>query len=161
MTKKELLVQGAEKYGTPLYIFDTDQAAEQVRSFRRILGKEITTKADTANPDVPPMAVIDGIDLVTEGVLTLGKCLKLLKKYVRGEFDAEFFDELDADNGASCLARLLIEECTELNLFVGTAVNNAHKESELNFDLSMRQNLVEQLVRTAEEMEKKVTVRYY
>ena len=127
----------------------------------RILGKEITTKADTANPDVPPMAVIDGIDLVTEGVLTLGKCLKLLKKYVRGEFDAEFFDELDADNGASCLARLLIEECTELNLFVGTAVNNAHKESELNFDLSMRQNLVEQLVRTAEEMEKKVTVRYY
>ena len=127
----------------------------------RILGKEITTKADTANPDVPPMTVIDGIDLVTEGVLTLGKCLKLLKKYVRGEFDAEFFDELDADNGASCLARLLIEECTELNLFVGTAVNNAHKESELNFDLSMRQNLVEQLVRTAEEMEKKVTVRYY
>ena len=127
----------------------------------RVLGKEITTKVDTANPDVPPMAVIDGIDLVTEGVLTLGKCLKLLKKYVRGEFDAEFFDELDADNGASCLARLLIEECTELNLFVGTAVNNAHKESELNFELSMRQNLVEQLVRTAEEMEKKVTVRYY
>ena len=127
----------------------------------RVLGKEITTKVDTANPDVPPMAVIDGIDLVTEGVLTLGKCLKLLKKYVRGEFDAEFFDELDADNGASCLARLLIEECTELNLFVGTAVNNAHKKSELNFDLSMRQNLVEQLVRTAEEMEKKVTVRYY
>ena len=41
MTKKELLVQGAEKYGTPLYIFDTDQAAEQVKSFRRILGKEI------------------------------------------------------------------------------------------------------------------------
>lgn len=41
------------------------------------------------------------------------------------------------------------------------AVNDAHKETELNFDLSMRQNLVEQLVRTAEEMEKRVTVRYY
>ena len=75
-------------------------------------------------------------------MLTLGKCLKLLKKYVRGEFDAEFFDELDADNGASRLAKLLIEECTELNLFVGMAVNDAHKETELNFDLSMRQNLV-------------------
>ena len=98
---------------------------------------------------------------MTEGVLTLGKSLKLLKKYARGEFDAEFFDELDTDNGASRLARLLIEECTELNLFVGTAVNAAHKETELNFELSMRQNLVEQLVRTAEEMEKKVTVRYY
>ena len=45
MTKKELFVQGAEKYGTPLYIFDTDQAAEQVRSFRRILGEEIGLSA--------------------------------------------------------------------------------------------------------------------
>ena len=127
----------------------------------RVLGKRIVTEIGTAGPDVPPMAVIDGIDLVTEGVLTLGKCLKILKKYVRGEFDGEFFDELDADNGASRLARLLIEECTELNLFVGMAVNEAHKETELNFELSMRQNLVEQLVRTAEEMEKRVTVRYY
>ena len=127
----------------------------------RVLGKEIVTEISTAGPDVPPTAVIEGIDLVTEGVLTLGKCLKLLKKYVRGEFDEEFFDELDADNGASRLAKLLIEECTELNLFVGTAVNDAHKETELNFDLSMRQNLVEQLVRTAEEMEKRVTVKYY
>ena len=127
----------------------------------RVLGKEIVTKADTSSPDVPPMASIDGIDLVTEGVITLGKSLKLLKKYVRDEFDTEFFDELDADNGASRLAKLLIEECTELNLFVGTAVNVAHKETALNFDLSMRQNLVEQLVRTAEEMGKTVKVMYY
>lgn len=127
----------------------------------RVLRKEIVTKADTSSPDVPPMASIDGIDLVTEGVITLGKSLKLLKKYVRDEFDTEFFDELDADNGASRLAKLLIEECTELNLFVGTAVNAAHKETALNFDLSMRQNLVEQLVRAAEEMGKTVKVMYY
>ena len=127
----------------------------------RVLRKEIVTKADTSSPDVPPMASIDGIDLVTEGVITLGKSLKLLKKYVRDEFDTEFFDELDADNGASRLAKLLIEECTELNLFVGTAVNAAHKETALNFDLSMRQNLVEQLVRAAEAMGKTVKVMYY
>lgn len=127
----------------------------------RVLGREITTKVDSRNPDVPPMAVIEGIDLVTEGVLTMGKSLKLLKKYARDEFDEEFFDELDADNGASRLAKLLIEECTELNLFVGTAINEAHKESELNFELSMRQNLVDQLIRTAEELGKHVKVRYY
>ena len=127
----------------------------------RILGKEVITKVDSRNPDVPPMAVIDGIDLVTEGVLTLGKSLKLLKKYVRDEFDAEFFDELDAENGASRLAKLLIEECTDLNLFVGTAVNEAHKESELNFDLSMRQNLVDQLIKTMEQMGRNVKVKYY
>ncbi|HJD01309.1 MAG TPA: serine/threonine-protein phosphatase [Candidatus Mediterraneibacter excrementavium] len=127
----------------------------------RILGKEIVTRIDSRNPDVPPTAEIEGIDLVTEGVLTLGGCLKLLKKYVNDEFDAEFFDELDADNGASRLAKLLIEECTELNLFVGTAVNAAHQETELNFDLSMRQNLVDQLIRTAEAMGKTVKAVYY
>ena len=127
----------------------------------RVLGREIVTKIDSRNPDVPPTAAIEGIDLVTEGVLTLGKCLKLLKKYVNDEFDPEFFDELDADNGASRLAKLLIEECTELNLFVGMAVNEAHLESELNFDLSMRQNLVEQLIATAQKMGRNVTVKYY
>lgn len=127
----------------------------------RILGREIVTKVDTKNPDVPPMAVIEGIDLVTEGVLTLGKTLKLLKKYVRDEFDAEFFDELDANNGASRLAKLLIEECTELNLFVGTAVNDAHKDSQLNFDLSMRQNLIDQLISTAQKMGRTVKTTYY
>ena len=125
------------------------------------LGKEIVTRADSADPDVPPAAEIEGIDLVTEGVLTLGKCLKLLKKYANGEFDEEFFDELDADNGASRLAKLLIEECTELNLFVGTSVNKAHKNSELSFDLSMRMNLVEQLIRIMKQMGKHVSAKYY
>ena len=126
----------------------------------RFLGKEIVTRADSADPDVPPVAEIEGIDLVTEGVLTLGKCLKLLKKYANDEFDEEFFDELDADNGASRLAKMLIEECTELNLFVGTSVNKAHKNSELSFDLSMRMNLVEQLIRIMEQIGRNVTVKY-
>lgn len=127
----------------------------------RILHKDIITRVDHTSPDVPPMAVIEGLDLVTEGVLTLGKVLKLLRRYVKDEFDVEFFDELDADNGASRLAKILIEECTELKLFVGTAVNAAHKNSELSFDLSMRMNLVGQLLQVTEEMGKKATVEYY
>jgi hypothetical protein len=127
----------------------------------RILHKEIVTKVDRSNPDVPPMATIEGLDLVTEGVLTMGKSLKLLKQYENDEFDAEFFDELDANNGASKLAKLIIEECTELNLFVGTAINEAHQESDLTFDLSLRMNLVEQLKSVVEKMGKKVQVKYY
>lgn len=127
----------------------------------RILNKDIITKVEHANPDVPPMATIEGLDLVTEGVLTLGKTLKLLKRYENDEFDVEFFDELDANNGASKLAKLIIEECTELNLFVGTAMNEAHQNSDLTFDLSMRMNLVEQLKSVSEKMGKKVEVKYY
>lgn len=127
----------------------------------RILHKEIVTKVDRNNPDVPPMASIEGLDLVTEGVLTMGRSLKLLKQYENDEFDVEFFDELDANNGASKLAKLIIEECTELNLFVGTAINEAHQESDLTFDLSLRMNLVEQLKNVVEKMGKAVKVKYY
>jgi len=89
-----------------------------------ILGKEIVTKVDSRNPDIPPMAVIEGIDLVTEGVVTMNRVLKLLEQYTRDdEIDEAFFIELDKPNGASMLAKLLIEQCTDLHLFVGKAVS--------------------------------------
>lgn len=127
----------------------------------RVLHKEIVTTVDRNHPDVPPMSTIEGLDLVTEGVLTMGRSLKLLKQYENDEFDVEFFDELDANNGASRLAKMIIEECTELNLFVGTAINEAHQESDLTFDLSLRMNLVEQLKTIVEKMGRKVNVKYY
>ena len=127
----------------------------------RVLKKEIVKSLNYADTSVPPTASIDGLDLVTEGVLTLGKALGLLKRYEQDAFDEAFFDELDADNGASKLAKLLIEECTELNLFVGKAMNTAHQNSNFPFDLSVRMNLVEQLKECVEHMGKKVKVTCY
>lgn len=127
----------------------------------RILKKEITTSLNYADPNVPPTASIEGLDLVTEGVITIGKALSLLRRFEQDEFDEAFFDELDADNGASKLAKLIIEECTELTMFVGKAMNIAHQNSNLPFDLSVRMNLVEQLKECAEHMGKKVTIIYY
>ena len=56
---------------------------------------------------------------------------------------------------------MLIEECTELHLFVGTAINEAHKNSDLSFDLSIRMNLIEQMQEVARKMGKQVCVKYY
>ncbi len=127
----------------------------------RVLKREIVTSVNYADPSVPPTAAIEGLDLVTEGVLTIGKSLGLLKRYEQDDFDEVFFDELDADNGAAKLAKLIIEECTELNLFVGKAMNVAHKNSNLPFDLSVRMNLVEQLKECAGNLGKTVNVKYY
>ncbi|MDO4272283.1 MAG: SpoIIE family protein phosphatase [Eubacteriales bacterium] len=127
----------------------------------RVLHKNIITSINYTDPNVPPAASIEGLDLVTEGVLTLGKALTLLRQYESDDFDVEFFDELDADNGASRLAKMIIEECTELRMFVGRAKNTAHKDSSLPFDLSVRMNLVEQLKDVAEHLGKQVTITYY
>ena len=52
-------------------------------------------------------------------------------------------------------------ECTQINLFVGRAMNVAHKNSNLPFDLSVRMNLVEQLKECAQNLGKNVNVKYY
>lgn len=127
----------------------------------RVLRKKIVTTIDHEDLSMPPMAEIDGLDLVTEGVITLGKMMGLLRKYEQDDFDVEFFDALDANNGAAKLAKIIIEECTDINLFVGTAMNVAHQNSNLPFELSVRMNLVEQLKEVAKKLGKQVKVKYY
>ncbi|MEY8338051.1 SpoIIE family protein phosphatase [Lachnospiraceae bacterium 62-35] len=128
----------------------------------RVLGKKLDVSLDYVDPEIPPMAYMEGIELVTEGVLTLNRVVQLLKRYVKNETVFEdFFEELDKVNGASMVAKMLIEDCTELHLYVGKAINSAYQNPGLPFDLGIRQNLVEQLRRTVEEMGKKVTITYY
>lgn len=126
----------------------------------KYLHKEITNNDDGIN-EVPPTANIEGLDLVTEGVLTMSHAYKLLKQFDEGDIDADFFDALDADNGGAQLARLLLEECTELNLFVGKAANKANHEGKTLFDISVRKNLIQQLKEVTEHLGKQVKITYY
>lgn len=126
----------------------------------RYLNKEMTNNND-GTKDVPPTANIRGLDLVTEGVLTMSHTFKLLRRFDEGDIDADFFEALDADNGGAKLARILLEECTELNLFVGKANNQANYENNRLFDISVRKNLVVQLKDAMEHMGKQVNITYY
>lgn len=127
----------------------------------RVLNKEIVTSLTYTDPDIPPVAKIDGIDLVTEGVLTLTRTLQLLKRYLSEDINEDFFLELDKENGGSQIAKMIIEECTELHLFVGRTMNEAHQNPSLPFDLSIRMNLITQLQDIVKKMGKKVYVQYY
>lgn len=128
----------------------------------RELNKKLKPTLDYFDPEIPPIAYIDGVDLVTEGVLTLNRVLALLKRYANNDnISEDFFLELDKPNGASMVAKILIEECTEVNMYVGKAINAAYQNPNLPFDLGIRQNLVDQLKKTMADMGKKVQVIYY
>ena len=127
----------------------------------KILDREILTNILPEDGTVPPCSVIDGIDLVTEGVVTLGKVLSLLKRYASDDFDVDFFLELDAENGAARLAKMIIEESTDVHLFVGTAKNNAYLNTDLPFEFSVRMNLIKELKEAIEKIGKNVVVDYY
>ena len=73
----------------------------------------------------------------------------------------DFFEELDKPNGASMVAKMIIEDCTEIHLYVGRAVNSAYQNPGIPFDLGIRQNMVDQLKAVLEDLGKPVTVTYY
>lgn len=127
----------------------------------RILNRSIETSLDYVDPLIPPIATIQGIDLVTEGVLTLSRTVDILQEYLDHETDSFYFKKLDEKNGAAMLAKILLEECTTLNLFIGTAINPAHQNPGLPSDLSIKLKLIDKLCGLMERLGKRVTKKYY
>ncbi len=127
----------------------------------RIIEKPIKTSLNYTDKHLPPIASIEGIDLVTEGVLTLTRTLQLLKHYIEEDVNEEFFLELDKENGGSLIAKMMIEDCTELHMFVGRTINEAHQNPNLPFDLSIRMNLVSQIADILRKMGKNVFISYF
>ena len=126
------------------------------------LGKPIKTEFTTVNlmnADLPPVASIEGVDLVTEGVLTMSKVLDYARNYLE---DNDSYKEWSySKDGASQVARLLFEEGTDINFFVGKAINPAHQNPgmDINFDLKMQ--IVRELTKCLEKMGKKIKVIYF
>ncbi|MDD2595807.1 MAG: SpoIIE family protein phosphatase [Bacteroidales bacterium] len=122
----------------------------------RYLNKPLRTSFDFPDKDVPPIGFIDGIDLTTEGVLTLRRLLELSEKYISvSDLTPKTFTKTD---GASMLANVLFEEATHVQFFVGRSVNVAHQG--LPIDTSMKMKLVERLAANLKIMGKQVTVNY-
>ena len=64
-------------------------------------------------------------------------------------------------DGASMIARMLFEEATDINFFVGRAVNPAHQNPNLPINFNIKMQLVENLCTSLEKMGKKVKVSYF
>ena len=111
------------------------------------------------DPDIPPIAEMDGVDLVTEGVITINKVLTYAKDYLK---DNETYSQWAfKKDGASLIARLLFEEATDINFFVGRAINPAHQNPDLPINFSIKMNLVQELSECLKKMGKRIKVSYF
>ncbi len=122
----------------------------------RYLKTDVRSSMDFPDRDVPPIGYIDGIDLTTEGVLTMRRLLELSEKYVsEKDLTPKTFTKKD---GASLLAQLLFEEASDVHFFVGQSVNAAHEG--LPIDITMKLKLVESLAANLKKMGKNVVIDY-
>lgn len=125
----------------------------------KYLNKDLVVSLDYSNPSIPPMARIDGVDLVSEGVITINQVLAYAKDFLG---DNKFYIVWSKkDDAASVLTRILIQDATDINFYVGTAINPAHQNSDLPISFSIKMQLVEELKTCLEKMGKMVNVSYF
>lgn len=125
----------------------------------KYLGKPIKASLNFTAKDVPPTAEIEGVDLVTEGVITINKVLEYAKDALGANTMYEKWGY--GHDGASLICRLLFEEATDINFFVGRAVNPAHQNPDLPINFNIKMNLVEELTKCLKQMGKRIKVSYF
>lgn len=106
----------------------------------RELGLEAKLDLSQMSEDIPPLSTMEGVDLITEGILTLTRVAQLLEK---GASTA-------GDDPANRLATLFLESDI-INFIVGSRINEAHQDPTLPLDLEIRRNIVKRLSQCLED----------
>ena len=125
----------------------------------RYLHRELKPTRDYPDPEIPPISQLDGVDLVTEGVVTISRVLKYAEDFLNGtDLSASWSTRRD---GASLIARELFEKATDINFFVGRAINPAHQNPDLPITFGIKIQLIENLAKCLEKMGKQIKVSYF
>ncbi|MBR6549216.1 MAG: SpoIIE family protein phosphatase [Clostridia bacterium] len=123
------------------------------------LGKELKPNLDYYDDDIPPTATLEGMELVTEGVITVNRVLAYAKDYLK---DNESYVRWGyKKDGASQLCRMMLEDATDINFFIGRAMNPAHQNPNLPISFSIKMQLIIELAKILKKIGKRVNVTYY
>ena len=118
----------------------------------RELNRKIVDELIFEDPELPPESFLEGIDLVTEGILTLQKVNEILKTYN---------NSVKLGKGPADKIVRFIMESDEIHFIIGTRINIAHQDPNLPVDLEIRRTVVKRIARLLEEKWlKKVTFEY-
>ena len=123
------------------------------------LKKPIIPNINYFDPEIPPTATIEGIDLVTEGVITINRVNEYAKDYLTNNESYKQWNY--KQDGAALISRMLFEEATDINFYVGRAVNPAHQNPNLPINFNIKMQLVNELSESLKKMGKKIKVNYF
>ncbi len=118
------------------------------------LGKEIEVLLHTGTKEVPAIGRLEGVDLVTEGVLTLSMVVDLLHK------KTHMNDVRYAVDGAAILYRYIMQ-ADDIRILLGKAINPAHQNPQTPSHLGMKFQLIDELEYITRELGKSVRVERF
>ena len=108
----------------------------------RELNRTIVDELIFEDPELPPESFLEGIDLVTEGILTLQKVNEILKTYN---------NSVRLGKGPADKIVRFVMESDEIHFIIGTRINIAHQDPNLPVDLEIRRTVVKRIARLLEE----------
>lgn len=126
----------------------------------RELKRKLIVDTQCINSSIPPTSTMYGIDLITEGAVTLNKAIQIIRNYADSLLQDGREYELNGQDGASKLAKILIEECTHLTMWVGRAQNYAYASEDFEIDIGLKLRLIQELCWIMNELGKSVKVNY-
>jgi hypothetical protein len=120
----------------------------------RVTGRKLKPSLKYEDPGVPPAATLEGVNLVTEGILTLNKCVEQLECYHIGKPLPDSFD------AATLLTKALLN-ADRIVFLVGTAFNVAHIEVMRSLHLKTRLEVVKRLKTILDNLGKEIVLELY
>lgn len=118
----------------------------------RELRREISVNLKRDISGLPPTSTMPGVDLITEGVLTLARVKSLLEQTSSSELTGQ---GTDFD-----LARILLGH-DRIEFVVGTRINPQHQDPALPVELELRRNVIKEIARLLEtKFLKEVRIEY-
>ena len=124
----------------------------------RELNVEYKSSTEIVDEDIPPIGYSEGIDLVTEGVLTLRKSCEILKKLLTTNDDSFLHKKKDA---ATLLSKILYEDCIHIKMIIGRCINPENLITDNSDDLSARLYVLNEMKNVLVKLGKIVEVEYY
>jgi len=118
------------------------------------LKTSVETRLDTMRPDIPAIGKLPGIDLVTEGILTMAAALELLRSS-KGSLENIPFDE----NGAYLLTREMLN-ADSITFLVGQSINPVYQNPLLPRNISIRRYLIERIAEVLQSYNKDVQIEF-
>lgn len=124
----------------------------------RYLRRPLVQALPDGGSDLPPAYTLEGVDLVTEGVLTISSVLEMAQCCLENGWLPSLRDQ--QSDPAAQIAHLLFETATDVHLFVGKAVNPAHQDPHLQIGFTFKMGLIGELKQCLEKMGKTVKISY-
>lgn len=118
----------------------------------RELESNIEDSFEFEDPDLPPVSYMQGIDLITEGILTLSKVADILVHYNS--------NYILKKGPADQIVRFL-KESDKIHFIIGTRINEAHQDPSLPVELEIRRTVVKRIAKSLEDkFLKEVSMEY-